>query len=100
MQGVKYAVAVAEVMSATYIYPIAHNGRLVSCMDDSGYVTGMEDLPEGYDKEDTYDAIKAWAINDGYYTDPSVETGVYDYDNVIGTFIIGQRYLGQLQPIV
>lgn len=99
-QGVHYAVAVAESYygSNDILFPVAHNGIFVTCSNDVGYVTGLADIP-GYDVEDTFNALREWAVNAGYNMYSTIEEAVYDYNEELGTFIIGQQYLGVLQPI-
>lgn len=99
-QGVHYAVAVAETDYGgnDVLFPLAHNGIFVTCSNDVGYVTGLADI-SGYAVESSFDALRHWAVNEGYNMQSTIEEAVYDYNEELGTFIIGQQYLGVLQPI-
>lgn len=99
-QGIRHAVAVADsdYGGNDVLFPLAHNGIFVTCSNDVGYVTGLADI-SGYAVESSFDALRVWAVNEGYNMPSTIEEAVYDYNEELGTFIIGQQYLGVLQPI-
>lgn len=98
--GPSYTVAVAEGGSyGTALFMIAHDGICTTPTGDGGVVTGISDLSDAYTVEDSYDGVKSWVENMGYYMPDLSDAVVYDYSDIVGTAIIGQQYLGELEPI-
>lgn len=99
-QGKLYAVVVGQHnYKGTMIYPIAHNGILMRAIHSNDKLTGLEEIANG-NVVYSFDAIKDWAENQGYNMESSpYPHGVYDYPFLDMTELIGQDYLGTLQPI-
>ena len=96
MQDVLYTVAVAEHETyGTTLFIIAHDGICTSPSGDAGRVTGLTDMGSAYTVSSMLSSLQTWANNQGYTIDDSY----YDYLSLTGTGIIGNVYLGELEPI-
>ena len=95
--GPAYTVAVAEhEVYGTTIFLIAHDGLLTTPTDEVGYVTGITDLTGYVVNESAYNDIKLWVAVWGYNM-LDFSQGIYEYISTVGTGIIGQTYLGELE---
>ena len=96
--GPSYTVAVAEHdTNGTTLFLIAHDGICTTpTSDGAGHVTGLTDIA-GYTAESTYESIKSWAEDLGYNMPNVWSDGTYDYISTVGTGIIGEQFIGELE---
>lgn len=95
--GPAYAVAVAEHETyGTTIFLIAHDGICTSPTEEIGRLTALTDLT-GYSVESSYDNVKEWAQFLGYNMPDTWTDGVYDYISTVGTGLIGNTFIGELE---
>ena len=95
--GPAYAVAVAEdETNGTTLFLIAHDGICTTPTQDTGRLTALTDLT-GYSAELNYNSIKEWAHGLGYNMPLVWTDGVYDYISTVGTGLIGNTFIGELE---
>lgn len=95
--GPSYAVAVAEDETyGTTIFLIAHDGICTTPTQETGRLTALTDLT-GYSAESSYEHVKEWASGLGYNMPDVWSDGVYDYISTVGTGLIGNTFIGELE---
>lgn len=97
--GPSYAVAVSEdETNGTTIFLIAHDGICTTPTEEVGRLTALTDLT-GYSVESNYEGVKSWASSLGYNMPNTWSDGVYDYISTVGTGLIGNTFIGELESI-
>lgn len=91
------AVAVAEhEIYGTTLFLIAHNGICTTPTEETGRLTSLTDLT-GYSAESNYNNIKDLVLGLGYNMPNTLKDGVYDYISTVGTGLIGNAFIGELE---